>query len=556
MNWTDGRRHDGAYWTLWAMFFIVFLVMNVFTTMKEDDLGFALVDGEWTPVRSLADALQSCLNHYVGTNGRTSDLFAILFCGLLGKGAFNVCNTLVFGLMLHLMSVLATGRRSVLALVMTVTVVGTCYPVPGETMLWLAGSCNYMWAITASLLLVYYLLHHGGQLGWGRGLLLVLAGIVAGSFNEATSFGFLGGMCLYYAFNRDRFDRTVLVGLAGYLIGVLLIVASPAAWDRAANGGIVVDLEAGQLLSSRWYIFAEKMLRFIVPLMALAVGVVALLLKRRHVVRQCVWTYVFLCLLAVVFILGMIHERVYTPLVSVAVIVVTKAVDAWLKRWPWLRLAVIVGGLALCVFTLGRGVKVLRDYKAFDDQVVAEVATAPRQAVLRARMFDTYSRFIKPMNYNSLNYFAQEVVYCGYYDKDNVQFVSDSVFVRYHSGRLLEGARAVHVLSDRPDVTDSIYIMAGQDYMVVMLKHPVPHTFQMARYYMAQPEVTMTDIEKERRANYGLTVDYTPQGFYPLDYQGRHLLIFPMNLSGVSRIVFPLELGLNPSQEVTLTFNP
>jgi uncharacterized membrane protein YhaH (DUF805 family) len=548
---TGKRWHDAAYWSLMALFCALFLIMNLLTTLKVDDMGFALVDGEWTPVRSLADLLRSCRNHYLGTNGRTSDLFAILFCGLLGKGAFNVCNTLVFGLMAHLVSLLATGRRSVLALLATVTVVGTCYPVPSETMLWLAGSCNYMWAITASLLFVYYLLHHGKQPGWGRGVLLVLAGAVAGSFNEATSFGFFAGLCLYYVFNRKRFDRTALLGMAGYLLGVLIIVASPAAWERASSGGIVIDLEAGQLLSSRWYIFAEKMERFLVPLMALAVGVVALLLRRWRTVKQSVWTYVFMCLLLVVFALGMIHERVYAPLVTVAMIVVVMAAGAWLKRWPWLRLAVIACALALSLFTFGRGIKALYEYKAFDDQAIEEIVSAPHQAVLRARHFNKYSRFINPMNFNSTNYFAQEVVYCGYFDKDNVQFVTDSVYERYHSNRLLDGAKPWPIKSDRPDVTDTIYTIPGQDYMVVTLKHALPHTFQMARYYMAQPDVTMTAQEKEHRANYGLTTEYTPQGFYPLYYQGRHMLIFPMNMSGISHIVFPLELGLTP-KEATL----
>ena len=550
---TSKRWHDAIYWGLMALFCVLFLVMNMLTTFKEDDLGFSLIDGEWTPIRSLADLLHSCRNHYMGTNGRTSDLFAILFCGLLGKGPFHLCNTVVFGLMTHLVSLLATGRRSVLALLATVTVVGTCYPVPGETMLWLAGSCNYMWAITASLLFVYYLLHHKVQLGWGRGVLLVLAGIVAGSFNEATSFGFFTGLCLYYLFNRGRFDRTTLLGMAGYLLGVLLIVASPAAWDRASSGGIVVNLEAGQLLSSRWFIFAEKMERFLVPLMALAVGLAAILLKRWRTVKQNVWTYVFLSLLLVLFALGMTHERVYAPLVTVAVIVLVTAADAWLKHWPWLRLAVIVGALALSLFTFGRGIKTLNDYKTFDDRVVKEIVAAPRQVVLPATHFEKYSRFIKPMNFNSANYFAQEVVYCGFFDKDNVQFVTDSVYERYHSGRLLEGAKPWPITSDRPDVTDTVYTIPGQDYMVVTLKHALPHTFQMARYYMAQPDATMTDKEKEHRANYGLTTEYTPQGFYPLYYQGRHLLVFPMNMGGISHIIFPLELGLTPKEEATLT---
>ena len=550
---TAQRRHDAIYWCLLLVACAAFLVMNVLTTLKEDDMGFTLVDGEWTPIQSLADLLRSHYNHYVATNGRTADLFALLFCSVFGKMVFNVCNTVVFGLLAHLVSLLATGRRSVLALTAVVACVGTCYPVPGETMLWLAGSCNYIWAVTASLLLVYYLLHHQGKtLGWGRGVLLLLGAVVAGSFNEATSIGFLAGLGLYYAFNRERFDRTAALALVGYLIGVALIMASPAAWERASSGGIVVNLEFNRLLSTRWFIFSEKMWRYLTPVVALVIGVGTLLARRGRTVKQCVWTYVFLCLALELLALGIIHERAYAPLATVALIIVVMAADALLARWPMIRLAVIAAVLALAAFTWGRGIVVLNEYKAFNDQVVSEIKEAPRQAVLHDRLFTGYSRFIKPVNYVSMHYFAQGVVYCGFFDKDNVQFVDDSVYVRYHSGRLLEGIRPSSFVCDRPDVIDSIYMIHGQNYMVAELTaDTLPRTFQMARYYMTQPGSGLTAQDAQRRAEYGLDIDYSPFGFYPLKYQGRKLLIFTWPNRYINRIVFPIGMGFKP-EEATL----
>ena len=533
-----------------------FLVMNVLTTLKEDDMGFTLIDGEWTPVQSLADLLRSHCNHYVGTNGRTADLFALLFCSVFGKAVFNVCNTLVFGLLAHLVSLLATGRRSILALTAVVACVGTCYPVPGETMLWLAGSCNYMWAVTASLLLVFFLLRHPrGKLGWGGGVLLLLGAIVAGSFNEATSFGFLAGLCLYYVFNRERFDRAAALALLGYLIGVALIMASPAAWDRASSGGIVLNLEFNRLLSTRWFIFSEKMWRYVTPVAVLVIGVGALVARRARKVRQCIWTYVFLCLALELLVLGIIHERAYAPLATVALIIVVMAADALLARWPMIRVATIAAALAVAAFTWGHGIMVLNGYKAFNDQIVNEIEQAPRQAVLHERLFTDYSRFIKPVNFMSMHYFSQCVVYCGYFDKDNVQFVSDSIYDRFHSGRLLEGAKPYPFVCDRPDVIDSVFVIHGQDYMVAELKtDTLPHTFQMARYYMTQPGSGLTAEDAQRRADYGLVTEYTPYGFYPLRYQGRNFFIFRLPSRFIDHIVFPVGMGFKP-EEATLTLD-
>ena len=402
-----------AYWGLLVVAFAVMLVMNALTTLKEDDLAFTLVEGVWTPVRSFADLLQSHLTHYTGTNGRLADLVPELFGGLLGKTAFNVCNALVFALMAHLVTLLATGRRSLLALSSFLAIVGTCYPVPGETMLWMAGSANYMWAITISLLLVTVLQRvQGRPLGWGKALLWLLFGFVAGGFNEATSLGFLGGFMLYYAFNYRLFDRRVVVMMMGYALGIMVIVLSPGAWNRVTTD-IALNLGPDDLLSSRWHIFMEKMWRFYLPVLAVAVGLCLLVSRRgRGVVRQSLWTYVLLCLAAVMFALGLNHERAYAPLVTVAAIIVIKAADTLLGgRWQRLRLLAVIALLGLCVFTYGRGIKVLGQYKAFNGQVEREIAEAPAQAVLLERQFDGYSRFIKPMNFMSTNYFAHEVIY-------------------------------------------------------------------------------------------------------------------------------------------------
>ena len=545
----SGRWHDVAYWGLLVVAFAVMLVMNALTTFKEDDLAFTLIEGVWTPVRSIADLLQSHLTHYTGTNGRLADLVPELFAGLLGKTAFNVVNALVFVLMAHLVSLLATGRRSLLGLSSFLTVVGTCYPVPGETMLWMAGSANYMWAITLSLALVLALKRAQGKpLGWGMALVWLLFGFVAGGFNEATSLGFLGGLMLFYAFNYRLFDRRVVVTLMGYALGIMLIVSSPGAWNRVATD-IALDLRPDDLLSSRWHIFMEKMWRFYLPLLAAAVGVFLLLRRRdRAVVRQSVWTYVIVCSAAVMFALGLNHERAYAPLVTVAAIIVIQAVDFLLAgRWQRLRLLAVIALLGLCAFTYARGIIRLSQYKAYNEQVEREIAAAPGQAILRERQFDIYSRFIKPMNYMSTNYFAHEVIYRAYYGKENVQFVNDSVYHRYHEGRLLDGAQLWPMKAENPDITGDVLRIPGQDYIAVNLRlDTLPATPQTARYSFEKAETALSQEELQRRQDYGLTTAYEPKGFFPLEYQGRRYLILPVPDSTITQIEIPMDITPNP----------
>ena len=553
VSW-QSRWHGVAYCGLLVVAFAVMLMMSALTTFKEDDLAFSLVEGVWRPVRSLGDVLQSHLTHYLGTNGRLADLVPELFAGLLGKPLFNVCNALMFVVMAHLVSLLATGRRSLLALTAFLAIVGTCFPVPGETMLWMSGSANYMWAITMTLAVAWCLQRHNGQaLGWGRAAALFFLAFVAGGFNEATSLGFLGGCVLYYLCNRDALDRRAVVVLAGYALGIMLIVASPGAWHRVSTD-LAVNLSPADLLASRWHIFSEKMWRFYLPVVALLVGIALLLMRRGRAVRQSLWTYVFLCMALVMFALGLHHERAYAPLATVAMIILITAADALLsQRWLRLRQAAVVVALGLSVFTFARGLKVVNDYKAYNEQTEADIKAAPRQAVLLQRQFDGYSRFIKLMNYMSTNYFAHELIYCAYYGKDNVQFVCDSVYRRFHEDRLLDGAEVWPVTTSAPDVTGDVLRIPGQDYMAVtLLLDTIPHTPQTSRYLFSDSDVSLSEQERQRRREEGLVTDYSPMGFYPLEYRGRRYLILPVPDSTITSIEIPLDCSHTPAL-VTLT---
>lgn len=537
------RWHSIAYWGLLAVACAAMLVMSILTTLKEDDLAYSLVEGPWTPVHTLGDVLTSFWYHYFNSNGRIADLMAMLFSGLLGKTAFNVCNALVFGLMLHLLSLLTTGRRSLMTVSMFLAVVGTCYPVPGETLLWIAGSFNYMWAITASLALMAVVSRVKGATGWGRGLLLLLGAFVAGAMNEATSFGFLAGCCLYCIFNRGHFTHAMRLSLLGYLAGVAFIVASPGAWARAAAGDIVVNLPMLDLLSSRWHIFVEKMWRFYLPVGALVCGLALLVIGRAKTVVRSAWTWIFLCLALVMFALGINHERAYAPLVTVAFIIIAAVVNA-LLRWRWARLAVVALSLALAVFTFARGMKALNAYKAFDTQAVNELVASPDQAILQERQFEAYNRFIKPVNFISTNFFAHEIIYRAYYGKRNVQFVSDSVYVRYNEGRLLDGAQLSALCSEAPDVLGPVYAFPDQAYIAIrVVADTLPCTFQTARYYRRDAAATSLDAaEATRRKQYGIATDYDPHGFYPLEYQGHCYLIAERPTADVAMMTFPMAL--------------
>ena len=514
----------------------MFYWMNVLTPFKEDDMLHSLVIGDLTHVNSLGDLLHSYHNKFFITNGRTSDMLAELFCGLLGKPLFNVCNALMFGLLAHVVSLLATSRKSLLAQSMLYACIGTCYPVPGETMLWLAGSCNYLWTITGSLWLLYFLLHHRNmRLGWPKALLLLLGAMLAGAGNEAMSFGLLAGMVLYFAFNRRLIDRTVIVGLTGYLLGVLLIVASPAAWERASGGGIAVDMPLADLLMSRCYIVGEKMVRFVVPVLTMAVGIAVLVWRGKgiKVLKGSVWPYVFVMLTLVLLVLGLMPKRPYAPMVTVSLIVVIMAADALLRRWGLLRAAVTVFCLLVSGITFGHGIRELRIYKAHEERMVSEIRSASGQTILHENPCAGSSRFLYPLPMQSDHFFTNEYIWRAYFDKENVQFVSDSVYVRFHEGRLTDGALGMPFKTDRPDVGGSVMAFPDQDYMLLtLLTDTLPTAYQVGTAYR---DGALSAADQAYRRKHAIASDSDPFGYYPLRYGDKVVMVLPLLDDEVSR---------------------
>lgn len=544
MSSPAGRRwHDIAYWGVLLAACGVFYWMNVLTPFKEDDMLHSLVIGRLSHVDSIGDLLQSYWNKYFVLNGRSSDMVAELFCALLGKPLFNVCNTLLFGALVHVISLLATGRRSLLAQGMTYACIGTCYPVPGETLLWLAGSCNYLWTITATLALLLYLRRHqcGDRVGWLRGILLALAALLAGAGNEAMSFPFIAAAMIYCLLHRDRVDRVVVIVLGAYALGALMILASPAAWDRAADGGIAVNMPLRDLLMSRWHIVSEKMLRFVTPVAAIVVGVGYLLLRGVKKTFMSIWTYLMLFLVLLMAALGMMTERPYAPLATISLLVLIIAADRLLRRWQLLRTAVAIALLALGAYTAARGVNVLKAYRAFEEPIITEVRNAPSQAILHERQFDGYSRFLYPLRFQSTAYFTNEYIWRAFFDKENIQFVADSIYDRYHSGRLLDGAVPMPFKCNQPALADSVFGIQGQDYMVVRLhSDTIPTTYQVGIALWYTSSQALSPEERAFRRNHAMEGGGDPFGYYPLRYQNEVLIVMPLAADRDSCLVVPL----------------
>ena len=525
---TDSHRTiagQAAYWLLLLAGCAVMLVMNYYTTLKEDDFLHATIYGsDGQPINNLWDVLRSWWYHYRGHDGRVANLPDFLFNGLLGKSAFNVCNTLVFGLMAHMISRHAARRNSAVVLAMLFAYITAAWPVPGETLLWLAGSCNYLWTITASLLFIAYLLwHRNPRPGWLQGIVLAILSFLAGAANEGTTMGIGAGLVLYYLFNRDKLDRAVIVAMAGYLLGILWLLSSPGAWERASYD-ISYQASASQLFIERCMMLKSQSIEFITPIAALVLGLIACFKNGfKKTFTESPWPYIYIVLLAFVFLLGRNSARMYTAFACVSFIIMAMVLNTLFKRWWWLAAAVSLAGLAVCASKLSYNVGQVKQYNEFFKATEQDIRDSDDdQAILTVHDFPGYSRFVKLFALDSWNHFIHEGTLTQHYGKGNLQFVSDSIYARYHGGRLTDGMQPMPFTTDRPSDIEGVYGVPGQEYMLIKTTHPgITHSYQ---------ETQAIDTS-------GNPV-FLPPHYFPIKYQGAVYLVFPVLDDTVCEVQF------------------
>ena len=112
------------------------------------------------------------------------------------------------------------------------------------------------------------------------------------------------------------------------------------------------------------------------------------------------------------------------------------------------------------------------------------------------------------------------------------------------------------LVSDRPEIADTVLCFPDQDHMIVVLNvDTLPPTPQIANYYLSQPDETLSEEDRQFRANHGMDASFNTRGFYPLYYQGRHLLVFPLISKATSHIVIQLDYD-HLMGDMTLRWKP
>jgi hypothetical protein len=225
---------------------IAFFCLNHFTWLYCDDYPYAFCITDHGldlshPISGLKDVITSQYQHFLHSHGR---ILAIgldqWFIGLRTKLPFNLCNTLIFMGYIWLMQKVARRRNWTYSLLIFVLLM-VCLRAFGQVFLWMTGSLNYLWAGFINLLFLLVLRKQIDSNNLLHGLPCLLLALAAGWWQESFSVGIVATMALFIIYrlrHHQPIARVPLLMAVAYLIGFIIILASPGNAARARDEGV------------------------------------------------------------------------------------------------------------------------------------------------------------------------------------------------------------------------------------------------------------------------------------------------------------------------------
>lgn len=235
MSGTKSRK--GIFYTAVIISFFAFYFYNLFTPYMSDDLMF-----DRSLYQSVADVFRQEYLQYINWNGRSVLQIILKFSMLMPKTVFDVLNSVCYTFTMLLIYWNIKGRKNYdCFLYVLINLLVWNFTVDfSQTMLWVAGACNYLWGIMIILSFItayrYFLENSEIKNTMPIAVGLFLLGVLAGWGNENTSGGAILIVLLLTAvhfYDKRKLEKWMFAGIGGMGVGFLFLLMAPGNKGRA-----------------------------------------------------------------------------------------------------------------------------------------------------------------------------------------------------------------------------------------------------------------------------------------------------------------------------------
>ena len=331
---------------------LIVCLLNFFTPLSADDYCYMMIVGqEPAQIDTLGDVFTSISYHYMHSNGRSLVHALIqIFAGILGKAVFCIVNALMFVLFVQLIRKLANiDGKSYLYTIILVAFIWLFIPAFAETILWLSGSVNYLWATTAALAFIY-LINNIEKLPNRYHLypIYLLIGVCCGWSHECCATALVGGVGLYYLLNFKKFRGPIIPIFIGLCLGALILILSPGTMGRAEGAGLLSSGVVAMIIRCIGG-FVNFIIDGIPTAIALFIAVFALLFARtwgKTFVRenQLLLSIWLIAVLFSVFVGGATHRSMFF-VSSISTILLVKILAERVKSTKVITIVATISGV-------------------------------------------------------------------------------------------------------------------------------------------------------------------------------------------------------------------
>ena len=236
---------------LYIFIFAFIFVFNSVTPLIMDDYQYSFIFGGIERVRSLNDIVVSQTNHYLHWGGRTVAHTIAQFFLMFPKWVFNIANSLVFCGLIYLICEHAKNLKCNRYVMIIVAFFAIWFFMPefGQTILWLTGSCNYLWGsffiLLALLSFTRKLDNHEYKMNVYQIIFFAIISFIGGWCNENTSGALVFLMLVIIIallFKRVKIEKHFYLFIILSLISFVIMILSPGNYLRSALVNPISDI--------------------------------------------------------------------------------------------------------------------------------------------------------------------------------------------------------------------------------------------------------------------------------------------------------------------------
>lgn len=231
--------------------FLYMLFLNNNTPLIADDYVYTFIFGTSKTVMNISDIVTSQTSYYLTWGGRiVAETLTQLFM-FWEKTAFNLANSICYIVFILAIYFNAVGKKISATLLLLVTILVWFFiPMFGQTVMWLTGSCNYLWCGTIILLAILpFRLFEEQQTKTLKSIWfsIVMSPLffLSGVTNENTAGGMILIMlmfCLLYFKRKIKLPPFLYTGLFFSICGFLCMIFAPGNLLRVDNESAIAEV--------------------------------------------------------------------------------------------------------------------------------------------------------------------------------------------------------------------------------------------------------------------------------------------------------------------------